>query len=67
MWMEEALPADTMLYVPLLAMPSRARQPSLPTGSQVLTRLGESLPKLFQVGGNETVGQGWVRPVLLNS
>jgi CRISPR-associated protein Cmr4 len=55
LWYEEALPPDTVLYA-LLAERGRG-------GLDALRALFEESPYL-QVGGNETVGQGWLAVTL---
>lgn len=59
LWTTESLPTDTLLYVPLMATPSRAQTVQL-SGKEVIEKLvGADLPRL-QVGGNQTTGQGMV-------
>ena len=53
LWYEEALPADTLLYTILFSRNSEQDQHL----AQFIKEL-ESSPYL-QVGGNETIGQGW--------
>lgn len=53
LWYEEALPADTLLYTLLFSRNSEQDQHL----AQLLAEL-EDAPYL-QVGGNETIGQGW--------
>lgn len=52
LWYEETLPTDTLLYA--LLIPRQGQEPVLNN----LKVLFEQRPYL-QVGGNETVGQGW--------
>ncbi|MCL6478843.1 MAG: type III-B CRISPR module RAMP protein Cmr4 [Peptococcaceae bacterium] len=52
LWYEETLPPDTLMYS--LLIPRRGKEDSL----QQVFKAFESSPYL-QVGGNETVGQGW--------
>lgn len=52
LWYEETVPPETLFYALLLARPGRAAALS------ELASVFESRPYL-QVGGNETVGQGW--------
>jgi CRISPR-associated protein Cmr4 len=60
LWYEETLPPDSLFYALIIARPGR---------EQAL----EDLPLLFkerpylQVGGNETVGQGWCAVSILSS
>lgn len=63
LWYEETLPPETLLYVPLIATPSRKKDGNK-TAEQVLTRFGELFPagrSWLQLGGNETTGMGWCR------
>ena len=60
LWYEETLPPETLLYVPLVAAPSRKRDDPT-TADEILGAfkgLFEEGPWV-QVGGNETVGMGW--------
>lgn len=59
LWTTESLPVDTLLYAPLLATPSRARDVKM-TAEEVLQRVqGLGLVRT-QLGGDETTGQGIV-------
>ncbi|WP_372084399.1 type III-B CRISPR module RAMP protein Cmr4 [Tistrella mobilis] len=55
LWYEESLPPDTLLYMTLTARGSADE-----TGRTTVADFVEG-QKFLQVGGNETVGQGWVR------
>ncbi|HLI05880.1 MAG TPA: type III-B CRISPR module RAMP protein Cmr4 [Ktedonobacteraceae bacterium] len=58
LWTEEHLPTDTLLYVPIYATDSRKKgHPK--TAVQVLQRVSE-LKSSLQLGGDETVGRGFV-------
>jgi CRISPR-associated protein Cmr4 len=63
LWTEENLPTDTLLYVPVYAtdarMPGRQEK-----GSEILQKARDlnTIVKYFQLGGDETVGRGMVRP-----
>lgn len=59
LWTVESLPADTLLYAPLLATRSRRPETDL-SAEQVLAKLGECDLTRTQLGGDETTGQGWV-------
>lgn len=65
LWYEETLPPETLLYALLLANKPRYKlndnpPPSIATEQQVITEVDTLLNKqCLQVGGNETVGQGW--------
>lgn len=52
LWYEETLPPDTLFYALLLTRPGKAQ------ALTELARIFAGRPYL-QVGGNETVGQGW--------
>ena len=63
LWFEEALPPETLLYVPLTATASRRKGGEL-TAAQVLAQFEQLLPagkNWLQLGGNETTGMGWCR------
>lgn len=53
LWYEEALPADTLLYTILFARNSEQ--------DQILAQFIQEIERApyLQVGGNETIGQGW--------
>ncbi|MGV0761529.1 type III-B CRISPR module RAMP protein Cmr4 [Tistrella mobilis] len=55
LWYEESLPPDTLLYMTLTARGSADE-----TGRTAVADFIEG-QKFLQFGGNETVGQGWVR------
>lgn len=69
LWYEETLPPETLLYALILC--HRARTGVEPNGSDedskgsaawVAKRLDDLIDdKFLQIGGNETVGQGWCR------
>ncbi len=73
MWVEEYLPSDCLFYSLLLAMPSRSDTPSLHTGAAVLDLVRDQvlekdtvngkqvITHILQIGGDETVGRGWMR------
>lgn len=54
LWYEETVPADTLFYALLITRPGEQQSQAIET----VTELFERRPYL-QVGGNETVGQGW--------
>lgn len=59
LWTAESLPVDTLLYAPLMATRSRAREVDL-TAQDVLEKVrGLGLTRI-QLGGDETTGQGIV-------
>ncbi len=68
LWYEESLPPDTLLYNLLVIEKPRRADEKCPCKSAggVLSRLQQWVERrqFFQVGGNETVGEGWCRVVL---
>jgi CRISPR-associated protein Cmr4 len=58
LWTVESLPADTVLYAPLMATPSR--NGSNLSGLEVLKKLESLNLTRTQLGGDETTGQGMV-------
>ncbi len=72
LWYEETLPMETLLYALLLAEDARVHRdncPELQPAAAVagaLDALCRERPYL-QVGGNETVGQGWCRLQLVKA
>lgn len=66
LWYEETLPPETLLYVGLSAVKSRAPREGndaempAPAILSAVTNLFAEKPWL-QIGGNETVGMGWCR------
>ncbi|OQX15234.1 MAG: type III-B CRISPR module RAMP protein Cmr4 [Thiothrix lacustris] len=62
LWYEETLPPETLLYVGLSAVKSRANDAAMPMPATAIlsavTSIFTAKPWL-QVGGNETVGMGW--------
>jgi CRISPR-associated protein Cmr4 len=67
LWTEEHLPADTLLYAPVLASAPRQRPDDLPPtwkdkgARDVLAKAKELALDYLQLGGEETVGRGMVR------
>lgn len=64
LWYEETLPPETVLYALLLANKPRtsAEDAALADAATVMNWVEKLFPKdksYLQVGGNETVGQGW--------
>ena len=59
LWTTESLPADTLLYAPLMATKSRASGVNL-DGQQVLEKVKGLGLVYTQLGGDETTGQGMV-------
>jgi CRISPR-associated protein Cmr4 len=63
MWVEELLPSDCVFYALALAMPPRSGKTNgtIKDADGVLECLADIKPTLLQVGGDETVGRGWMR------
>jgi CRISPR-associated protein Cmr4 len=67
MWTEEFLPSDCLFYSVLLAMPTRKDKGALTDGKAVIKFVKEYVkPEILQVGGDETVGRGWMRITFWN-
>jgi CRISPR-associated protein Cmr4 len=60
LWTEEHLPVDTLLYAPLMASPTRARNTVRLSGVQVLEKVSALGLTRTVLGGDETVGRGVV-------
>ena len=73
LWYEEYLPADSILYSTFLAsrpMMDDAQVTKVDgdlkdNAEKVMEKLTESLPGILQIGGMQTVGKGFVKPLLL--
>jgi CRISPR-associated protein Cmr4 len=63
LWYEETLPPDSLLYAFLMGLkPRDGGKSGLETANQVLSFVARDLkPEHLQIGGNETLGQGWCR------
>jgi CRISPR-associated protein Cmr4 len=61
LWYEETLPPETIFYAPVFAEPARGGQTQLDSGEKVLEKMEREVlaDQLIQIGGNETLGQGW--------
>ncbi len=65
LWYEETLPPETIFYTCLLASDRSHGEGSAMKGGEVLALIGDLLKGGFlQVGGGETVGQGWCQVAL---
>jgi CRISPR-associated protein Cmr4 len=60
LWTEEYLPTDTILYFPVFAVKTRSKETQQLSADEVLNKI-KSLNTYLQIGGNETVGKGFVR------
>lgn len=59
LWTSESLPADTLLYAPLMATDSRRKDQPVSADAVIDAIAGMNLARL-QLGGDETTGQGMV-------
>lgn len=60
LWYEETLPPETLMYALALCHDSRRKNKTIETSEYVAEKLQSLLEDRFlQIGGNETVGQGW--------
>ncbi|GAP08580.1 CRISPR type III-B/RAMP module RAMP protein Cmr4 [Anaerolinea thermolimosa] len=59
LWTAESLPADSLLYAPLMAMDVRNGKDQMPA-DEVLKEFDFLQDGHVQLGGDETTGQGWV-------
>jgi len=59
LWTEEYLPTDTILYFPVFAV--KSRKPNGLISAQTALQKVKDMASYIQVGGNETVGKGYVR------
>ena len=60
LWYEETLPPETLMYGLALCHKPRRENSKIGTADEVTEKLEELLSQQFlQIGGNETVGQGW--------
>lgn len=60
LWTTENLPADSLLYAPLMATSIRNGGSHQLDASAVMGELDDLNLSRFQLGGDETTGQGWV-------
>lgn len=66
MWTEEFLPSDCLFYSLLLAMPTRKTGGTW-QGQDVVNFVKDTVkPEILQIGGDETVGRGWMRVTFWN-
>lgn len=59
LWTTESLPADSLLYAPLMASPVRNGKVQM-NAAEVLNEVQSAALTRLQLGGDETTGQGWV-------
>ncbi len=61
LWTTESLPADSLLYAPLMASPVRNGDvKNSMSATEVLNQVQSAALTRLQLGGDETTGQGWV-------
>lgn len=58
LWTEERLPADSLLYSPVVI--NAARDGSGASANDIATLIGQGVPPRIQLGGDETTGSGFV-------
>ena len=56
---EEYLPAETLFYSLVLCSDSRRPKSQLSSAADILRWLGDKVPPILQIGGDETVGKGF--------
>lgn len=62
LWTEEYLPQDTIMYS--LVLFSDARNSRNTSATNLYNKFSNSLPRIISVGGNQTIGKGFVRVLL---
>ncbi len=55
---EEFLPAETLFYALVFAEDSRRKEMSMKAG-EVVRYIRENLPRVLQIGADETIGKGF--------
>lgn len=60
LWTEEYLPADTILYFPLFVTDPKKKVNNL-NAKEALNEIRNKINSYIQLGGNETVGKGFVK------
>ncbi len=74
MWTEEYLPQETIFYSTAFSSPIRSENKGLLAGNnnntdeeaeKVMSFFEGGLPKVIQIGGNQTLGKGIVRIQIL--
>ncbi|HIH73373.1 MAG: hypothetical protein XD43_0035 [Thermococcales archaeon 44_46] len=61
LWYEEYLPSDTLLYSVIAVGEPRKKIEGLSTADKIISKLNTLNGKFVQIGGNETVGKGFVK------
>jgi CRISPR-associated protein Cmr4 len=75
LWTEEYLPQDTILYSIAMASPIRVEKDEAKgvfkaetpdkEAEKVLQFFEQGIPNVIQIGGNQTIGKGFVRIQIL--
>jgi len=65
LWYEETLPADTLLYALILRRTGGSGTPAAERFETFKKKLRDA--RFLQTGGNETVGQGWMRLAIVDA
>lgn len=64
LWYEEYLPVETIMYSMLMSsQPFTSTE--LNTADKVMEKIVANWPSIIQIGGNATIGKGFMKPVLL--
>jgi CRISPR-associated protein Cmr4 len=64
LWYEEYLPVETIMYSVLLSSQPFTNT-ELNTADKVMGKVVANWPSIIQIGGNATIGKGFMKPVLL--
>lgn len=67
LWYEEYLPVETIMYTVLMSSQPLIETPptALNTADKVMAKVVSKWPSIIQIGGNATIGKGFMKPVLL--
>lgn len=67
LWYEEYLPVETIMYSVLMSSKPLMKTPpaTLDTDEKVMGKVVDGWPSIIQIGGNATIGKGFMKPVLL--
>ena len=69
LWYEEYLPVESILYSVIMASRPLTSSPpvSLTTADDafIMKRVTDKWPAIIQIGGNQTIGKGFMKPTLL--
>lgn len=67
LWYEEYIPSDTLMYSVIAISKPKKVLNGLSTADNIVRELSNFDTKFVQVGGNETVGKGFVRLKVMNN